>query len=143
MKVYVLATSIALAACSSVTSTPSASQSQSEQSAAVALRTNPACQGSGGVIALPCPVKLTKHNGAKGVVVTVSGPGVVNSEIVQNECGGACRIAPVGSGDVTQWLVTSAPDCGNGYIHFTAYNASGGYVGGAYLLIKNRYCPPT
>jgi hypothetical protein len=139
MKVYVLATTIALVACSSINGTPS--QSQSAQSAAVPLHENANCKGWG-VSALPCPLKLTKHNGVKGAIVTVSGPDVVTSEIVENDCNpaGTCLISPIGSGDVTQWLVKSGSSCGKGYVHFEAYNASGGYVGLAYWMGVNKYC---
>jgi hypothetical protein len=140
MKVYVLAAAMALAACSSANGTPPAAQSQSTQSAAVAPATNANCRGWSGVSAEPCPLKLDKKNGTKGAVVTVSGPGVVSSKILYNGCNPACTIAPMGSGNITQWLVKSGPSCAKGYVTFAGYNESGGFVGGAYWMGVNKYC---
>ncbi|MGA8576146.1 MAG: hypothetical protein WB609_10780 [Candidatus Cybelea sp.] len=100
------------------------------------------CAGAGGVTVAPCPVRLTRHT-KSGIIVTVSGPGVVNSYLGRiNGCfnGRRCYNAErVGSSE-TQWLITSGRSCGRADVEFDGVNASGGRVGYYFLKVANKYC---
>jgi len=130
---------------------PGTSNQQPAQSHSMTPTFNDYCMGTHGVELTPCPVKLNKKNGVSGVAIIVSGPGVVNSTVAdadrcvarhgRNGRGAYCHIEPEGSGDVTQWLITSGTECGRAAARFFALNASGGIVGEEWLKIVNMYCP--
>jgi hypothetical protein len=101
------------------------------------------CGGTNHVKVAPCPVRLTKHT-KSGIVVTVSGPGVVNSYLGKlNGCfsGKLCYNAERYGSSQTQWLITSGTHCGGADVEFDGVNASGGVVGYFFLKVSNRYCP--
>jgi len=95
------------------------------------------------VTVTPCPIRLTRHTKA-GIVVTVSGPHVVNSYLGRiNGCfsGRTCYNAErVGSSEV-QWLITSGDACGGADVEFVGVNARGKDVGYFFLKVANKYCP--
>jgi hypothetical protein len=101
------------------------------------------CGGTGGVKVKPCPVRLTRHTKA-GIVVTVSGPGVINSYLGKlNGCfsGKLCYNAEREGSSQVQWRITSGRACGGADVEFDGVNASGGQVGYFFLRVSNRYCP--
>lgn len=101
------------------------------------------CGGTGHVKVEPCPVLLTRHTKA-GIVVTVSGPGVVNSYLGRlNGCfsGKICYNAEREGSSQVQWRITSGRVCGGADVEFYGVNASGGKVGYFFLRVSNRYCP--
>jgi hypothetical protein len=101
------------------------------------------CGGTGGVKVKPCPIRLTRHTKA-GVVVTVSGPGVVNSYLGKlNGCfnGKLCYNAEREGSSQVRWRITSGRACGGADVEFDGVNASGGQVGYFFLRVSNRYCP--
>jgi hypothetical protein len=100
------------------------------------------CGGTGGVKVTPCPVRLTRHT-KPGIVVTVSGPGVVNSYLGKiNGCfsGHLCYNLEREGSSETQWRITSGPYCGRADVEFDGVNASGQRVGYFFLGLRNRYC---
>jgi hypothetical protein len=100
------------------------------------------CGGTGGVTVTPCPVRLTKDT-KPGVVVTVSGPGVVSSYLGRiNGCfnGHTCYNAEREGSSETQWRITSGPSCGRADVEFEGVDASGGKVGYFFLKVANKFC---
>lgn len=101
------------------------------------------CRGTGGVRVMPCPVRLTRHT-KQGVLLTVTGPGVVNSYLDElNGCfsGKLCyNIERDGSSQI-QWRLTSGKACGGASIEFDGVGASGREVGHFFLRVSNSYCP--
>jgi hypothetical protein len=108
---------------------------------AVAVTPATDCRGTGGVTVTPCPIELTKKTKA-GIVVTVSGPGVVDSIVEKsNPCfNGKVCVNRDGSG-LTQWRITSDKSCGNADIKFLGLNSRHNRVGYALLKVANKYCP--
>ena len=101
------------------------------------------CGGVHGVKVTPCPIKLNRHT-KSGIVVTVSGPGVVNSalgSITSCYSGHLCYNAERDGSSQTRWLITSGKYCGGAILEFTGENARGRRVGYAFLEIANDYCP--
>lgn len=101
------------------------------------------CGGVHGVKVTPCPIRLTKHT-KSGIIVTVSGPRVVNSALGRiQSCysGYTCYNVGREGGSQTQWLITSGRYCGRAILEFMGENARGKGVGYAFLEIANRYCP--
>ena len=91
----------------------------------------------------PCPIRLDRHT-KSGIVVTVSGPGVVNSALgTIQSCysGHICYYVERDGSSQTQWLITSGGRCGSATLEFTGENARGKQVGYAFLEIANKYCP--
>jgi hypothetical protein len=100
------------------------------------------CGSAHGVTVTPCPVRLTKHT-KSGIVVTVSGPGVVNSYLGSlNGCFNAklCYNAERVGSSQTQWLITSGRSCGGADVEFLGVDALGEQVGYAFLKVANKYC---
>ncbi|HEY6327579.1 MAG TPA: hypothetical protein VIW73_13825 [Candidatus Cybelea sp.] len=100
------------------------------------------CGGSGGVRVAPCPIVLTRHTKA-GIVVTVSGPNVVNSYLTQlNGCSHHkfCYNAHRAGSSYTQWRITSGKDCGGADVGFDGVDGQGTEVGHASLEVSNRFC---
>jgi hypothetical protein len=101
------------------------------------------CGGIHGVNVTPCPIRLTKRT-KKGIVVTVSGPGVVNSSLGRiNSCfsGYQCYyIERYGSSQV-EWLITSGKACGGADVEFYGEDGGGNEVGYFFLKVANKYCP--
>jgi hypothetical protein len=90
----------------------------------------------------PCPVRLTKHT-KPGILLTVSGPGVVSSYLGRiNGCfnGRTCYNAEREGSSETQWRITSGRSCGRADVEFDGVNASGGTVGYYFLKVANKYC---
>ena len=131
-----------LAGCGG-SSPPSALPGAMLQTSAIAVSPmGGACFGTEHVKTRPCPVKFTKKDyGA--VIVTVSGPGVVNSTIWLNQCStrSTCTATQMGSIDVTQYQIAPGVRCGDAQVGFDAYNASGSFIGLSYLKVHNEYCP--
>jgi hypothetical protein len=128
-----------LAACTS------AQQVSQSDAGGLAPAISPArdCGGTAGVKVTPCPIRLTKHTKA-GIVVTVSGPHVVNSYLTQlNGCFGDkfCYNAQREGSSSTQWRITSGKDCGGADVGFDGVDGQGAEVGHASLKVSNRYCP--
>lgn len=101
------------------------------------------CGGVHRVTVTPCPIRLTKRT-KSGIVVTVSGPGVVNSVLgtIQSCFSGQnCYNAERYSSSKTQWLITSGAYCGGADLEFDGQNARGHRVGYFFLGIDNKYCP--
>ena len=101
------------------------------------------CGGVHGVKVAPCPIRLTRHT-TSGIVVTVSGPGVVNSALgTIKSCysGQTCYYAERYGTSPTQWLITSGGYCGRAILEFMGENVRGKSVGYAFLEIANKYCP--
>ncbi|HET6275165.1 MAG TPA: hypothetical protein VFE16_04410 [Candidatus Cybelea sp.] len=91
----------------------------------------------------PCPVRLT-HRTKHGIVITVKGRGVVDSEIGEiNSCYNAsnCFNADRVDGSKTEWLITPGQSCGRAIVEFDAMNAHGHRVGYYFLKIDNNVCP--
>ena len=100
------------------------------------------CGGEHGVTVTPCPVQLSRHT-KSGIVVTVSGPGVVGSTLGDiKSCYNAndCYNADRDPSNQTQWVITSGKFCGGAILEFTGRNARGKQVGYAFLDITNHYC---
>jgi hypothetical protein len=101
------------------------------------------CGGTNGVKVLPCPISLTRRT-RSGIVVTVSGPGVVNSYLGKlNSCfnGKLCYNAEREGSSQIQWRITSGRACGGADIEFFGVDANGNKVGYAFLKSANLYCP--
>jgi hypothetical protein len=101
------------------------------------------CGGAGGVTVSPCPIRLTKHT-KRGIVVTVSGPGVVSSDLGQiTSCfsGKICYNAERRGNSQTEWRITSGQYCSAADVEFRGYNTSGALVGYFFLKVANKYCP--
>ena len=101
------------------------------------------CGGTGGVQVTPCPIRLTRHT-KPGIVVTVSGPGVVNSYLgALNGCfnGHLCYNAEREGSSETQWRITSGTSCGGADVEFIGVDAHGAKVGYFFLKVANKYCP--
>lgn len=137
--VTIVAASVALASCGA------------QQGSALSAGVAPAgalitplkdCAGTGGVKVKPCPVHLNIHH-TDGIVVTVKGPGVVNSYLGRiNGChnGRLCYNAERYGSSYTKWLITPGQACGTADVEFDAVNASGGEVGYYFLKVANKYC---
>jgi hypothetical protein len=100
------------------------------------------CGGTGGVTVAPCPVHLTRHT-KQGIVVTVSGPGVVNSDLGHiTGCfnGHTCYNAEREGSSQTQWRITSGRVCGAADVEFDGVDAYGNTVGYYFLKVANKYC---
>jgi hypothetical protein len=96
-----------------------------------------------GVKVAPCPIRLNRHT-KSGVVVTVSGPRVVNSALgTIQSCysGQICYNAERDGSSQTQWLITPGSVCGGAILEFNGESARGKQVGYAFLEISNKYCP--
>jgi hypothetical protein len=129
---------MALTACSAV-GTPS----QPPAAGASAIKPDKDCGSAGGVKVAPCPVRLGKHT-KSGVVVTVSGHGVVNSYLGSlNGCfnGYLCYNAERYGSSQTQWLITSGSSCGAADVQFMGVDSHGNVVGYFFLKVSNHYCP--
>jgi hypothetical protein len=101
------------------------------------------CGGASGVTVTPCPIRLTKHS-KRGIVVTVSGPGVVSSNLGNiRSCfsGQVCYKAQREGGSQTEWRITSGAYCSAADVEFQGYNARGVRVGYFFLKVTNKYCP--
>jgi hypothetical protein len=99
------------------------------------------CGGVHHVKVAPCPIQL---NAKSGIVVTVSGPGVVKSALgTIQSCysGQTCYYAARDGSSKTQWLITPGPVCGGAILEFNGENARGKRVGYTFLEINNKYCP--
>jgi hypothetical protein len=101
------------------------------------------CEGVRGVAVAPCPTVLTKDT-KPGIVVTVSGSGVVDSVVEKLR---ACsndkicyNLSRAGSG-LTQWRVTSGRACGVADVKFFGLDSAHNKVGYAFLKVANKYCP--
>jgi hypothetical protein len=126
-----------LAACNSA-------QQMSQPGGGLAPAVSPAngCRGSGGVKVTPCPVRLTRQTKA-GIVVTVSGPNVVNSYLDQlNGCFSHknCYNAEREGSSQTQWRITSGEVCGAANVEFDGVDVHGTEVGHAVLKVLNDFC---
>ena len=89
----------------------------------------------------PCPIRLTDKS---GIVVTVTGPKVVNSalgDIQSCYSGHICYYAKRLGGSGTQWVIMPGKRCGGATLEFTGEDAHAKQVGYAFLEIANRYCP--
>jgi hypothetical protein len=101
------------------------------------------CNGSHGVKVTPCPITLTRRNKA-GVVVTVGGPGVVNSYLTKlNSCFNhkICYNAQREGSSQVQWRISPGLACGAADIEFVGIDAGSQEVGHAFLKSANKYCP--
>jgi hypothetical protein len=137
--VAVLASLPALAAC---TSGSSPAQSSSGL-VPLAVTPDKGCGSAGHVKVKPCPIRLTSHT-QSGIVVTVSGPGVVNSYLGQiNSCysGKLCYFVEREGSSQTQWRFTPGTVCGGAEVEFDGINARGRRVGYTFLQLNNTYCP--
>ena len=142
-----LASAYLLAACSSAQSVPQvrAGGVEATQGTAhvVSVIPDTDCKGVRGVEVTPCPVTLTNHT-KRGVVVTVSGPGVVNSYVdTLNSCSHnrLCYNLQRERSSQTQWRITHGRDCGRADIEFDAVDSRGKEIGHAFLDVVNQYCP--
>jgi hypothetical protein len=102
-----------------------------------------ACGGTGGVKVTPCPIVLTQHT-KPGIVVTVSGPGVVHSYLGRIKAcfsGHNCYNAERVGSSQTRWRITSGRACGRADVEFLGVNARAQEVGYAFLMVTNKYCP--
>jgi hypothetical protein len=134
-----------LAACTAGSTVSPASSPDLPVAAGLLAAVTPAkdCGGVRGVKVTPCPLVLTKQT-KPGVVVTVSGPGVVNSYLEQlNAClnGRLCYLAEREGSSQIQWRIKSGTACGGADIQIDAVNAQGKQVGYAFLKVVNKYCP--
>jgi hypothetical protein len=132
-----------LAACASSQSlspTGSSGAPSAQQVSSPAITPDKGCGGAYGVKVQPCPIRLTDKS---GIVVTVTGPKVVNSDLGNiQSCysGHICYYAERVAGSQTQWLITPGQRCGGAILEFTGANAHGKQVGYAFLEIANRHC---
>lgn len=100
------------------------------------------CNGAGGVKVAPCPVRLGKHN-KSGVVVTVSGPHVVNSYLGRiNGCysGKTCYNAERYKNSQLKWLITPGQFCGGADVEFDGVNKNDKVRGYYFLKVNNKDC---
>ena len=77
----------------------------------------------------PCPIQLKAKS---GIVVTVSGPKVVNSALgTIRSCysGHICYYAARYGSSQTQWLITPGPNCDGAILEFNGENARDKRVG--------------
>jgi len=99
------------------------------------------CGGTHKVRVRPCPVILKNPS---GIDVTVSGPGVTDSNVSENGCINICSATQISH---TKWLVTpgegTKDECGIGELTFYAYTGKYPYqfLGYGYLKVENKYCP--
>ena len=135
-----------LAACTSTATLPQAGLTmgaiRSGTGIEAGIGADAACAGSGGVQVTPCPIRLTKHTRG-GIVVTVSGPGVVTSYLkTLNEChhDRLCYNAEREGNSETQWRFSSGRDCGSADVEMDGVDALGQTVGAAFLKLTNRDC---
>jgi hypothetical protein len=136
-----------LAACASgqpfyLTGSPGAPSAQ-RVNAPASITPDKGCGGVRGVKVAPCPIQLNRQT-KSGIVVTVSGPGVVKSALgTIRSCysGYICYYAKRYGGSQTQWLITSGEYCGGAILEFMGENARDKRVGYAFLEIANKYCP--
>ena len=101
------------------------------------------CGGVHGVKVAPCPIQLNRRS-KSGIVVTVSGPGVVGSALgTIKSCysGRTCYYAQREGSSQTQWRITPGAYCDGAILEFNGKNAGGRRVGYAFLEIANKYCP--
>jgi hypothetical protein len=92
--------------------------------------TSNTCKGSGGVEVIPCHVKLKP---GKQAIVTVSGPGVVDSTETDN-CNGLATFT--NTHFYGQWQVTAGSTAGKCHAIFTGLNSKGKSVGTARLHVR-------
>lgn len=138
-----------LAACSQGAPTPNTGSAVPPAAigAGVPTGATPArrCNGTHQVKVTPCPVTLTKRT-KSGILVTVTGPGVVNSYLGElNGCFSdrLCYNVEREGSSYTQWRFTSGKYCGGASVKFEGVNAGGRLVGNFFLKLSNRYCPRT
>jgi hypothetical protein len=144
--VAALASLLALVACT-------VGQQASQQGSAIAppapdasfgtAITDKDCQGVGGVTVVPCPIALTEDT-KSGIVVTVSGSGVVDSVVEKlSACsnGKVCYKLNRADSSLTQWRVASGRACGVADIKFFGLDSAHNRVGYAFLKVANKYCP--
>ncbi len=132
-----------LAACASGHQTSQAGSALVPPPLGAAASPDKDCGGTGGVEVLPCPVRLTRHT-KPGIVVTVSGPHVVNSYLGQlNGCfnGQNCYNAEREGSSQTQWRITSGRACGGADVEFYGVDRHGAKRGYFFLKVSNHYCP--
>ncbi len=135
---------LVLSACTQGQQVPQAGSAIQQADGASRTPITPAkdCGGAGGVAVTPCPVILTKHT-KSGIVVTVTGPGVVSSHLgtIQGCFSGyTCYNVQREGGSETQWRITSGRYCGRADLEFDGVNASGEQVGYFFLGIRNKHC---
>ncbi len=107
------------------------------------VRPDKGCGGVHHVTVTPCPIQLNRRT-KSGIVVTVSGPGVVDSALgTIRSCysGHNCYNAERNGSSQTQWLITPGALCGGAILEFRGKNTRGRRVGYAFLEISNKYCP--
>ena len=97
------------------------------------------CSGTGGVKVRPCPVTFTKKRDM--AEVTVRGPGVTDSAVIETACQkkNICTAGQLSSKPV-DWFIYPGGKCGSADIYFYGYNASGATVGIGYLKVINKTC---
>jgi hypothetical protein len=145
--VAALASVLVLAACTSGQSVSATSSgivpSVLGMGRLAAVTPDKGCGGTNSVKVTPCPVVLTRET-KSGIVVTVSGPSVVNSYLgTLNSCfsGKLCyNLERVGDSQ-TRWRITPGTFCGGADIEFFGVNARGKEVGYTFLGYLNKYCP--
>lgn len=102
------------------------------------------CQGVDGVTVTPCPITLTKET-KPGIVVTVAGPGVVDSvteKLPPCSNGKLCyNITRAVSSNLNKFRVRSRRTCGVADVKFFGLNSAHKKVGYAFLKLTNDYCP--
>jgi hypothetical protein len=97
------------------------------------------CGGTHGVKVRPCPVTITK---AKPMpVVTVSGPNVVDSAVLESACEkkDICSLGQFSSNPL-EYYVYPLTKCGSAVIYADGYNNGGGTVGIGHLKVINKDC---
>lgn len=96
------------------------------------------CVSTNGVKTTPCPVRLTKKH--KVVEITISGQGVVNSNIGYREgsCNNYCYFKRV---NATKWDAYAGSVCGSIELAGEGLNGSGLIIGYGYFKLINKYCP--
>ncbi|HET6276713.1 MAG TPA: hypothetical protein VFE16_12355 [Candidatus Cybelea sp.] len=163
MRFFCLAVALSIAACSGLGSrdaVPTASGAN-----VVPANISPGCTGNciptckgpgfsnkGHISIAPCPITLSREQGRKGVVVTVSERGIAGAAPFRRaECheGGRvdphnhkwyCHLEAVGGKQTTQWSVVPGTVCGKTDVLFKAYNDGKELIGNVYLPVTNKYC---
>jgi hypothetical protein len=143
--VTVIGAVMVFAGCSSASQpfSPNATSPSAGRSVLASVSPDKDCGSSGHVFVAPCPIKLTKHT-KDGIVVTVSGPKVVSSDLGSiKSCFNAqnCYNAQRYGSSQTQWLITSGSSCSGADVEFDGFNAHGQRTGYFFLGVKNKYCP--
>lgn len=129
----------ALAACGGQQVGQSVAGVMPQQSVLSRAHPDKECRGTGGVRISPCHVKF-KAGSSGYAAVTVSGPGVANSEWNQSGCGPGGNVCTIQKVYPLTWDIFPGSSCGSARVKIEGLNSSGSVVGSGFLKVVNRDC---